>query len=139
MSRAYRVPLHPEAFSKSPRGQKRPRIEDGNHLKWIRTLPCLVTGRRDGIEAAHIRYSDPVFAKREVGGGEKPDDRWTVPLHSTQHKDQHAHGDEKAWWAKIRIDPVQVAIALYFVTGNDEAAEGILREARERRLAKAER
>ncbi len=132
MTRAQRVIRPATAFSLSSSKRKRPRQEEGQHLKWIRTLPCLVTGRHDGIEAAHIRYDDVTFGKREVGLGEKPDDRWTIPLQKDQHRDQHS-GNEKQWWGDIGIDPIPVAMALWGVTGDTEAAEVILREARAKR------
>ena len=114
--------------------QRQPRIKDANHLAWIRTLPCLVTGRRDGIEAAHVRYSDPRFAKRQVGIGEKPDDRWTVPLHHEMHRtgsDAQHSANERSWWRARGIDPVIVAAALYSVSGDDMAARLILQFTRE--------
>ncbi|SUB56215.1 Uncharacterised protein [Brucella anthropi] len=42
---AFAVRREPTAFSTSPsKGQKRPRRENGKHLAWIRTLPCVITG-----------------------------------------------------------------------------------------------
>ncbi|TJW14332.1 MAG: DUF968 domain-containing protein [Mesorhizobium sp.] len=133
---AGRMPYHREAFSNSPvKGQKRPRKEDGAHLKWIRTLPCVVSGKRP-VDAAHVRYADDAYGKRPTGGGEKPDDRWTVPLHRTLHTEgpdaQHS-GSERAFWAKHGIDPLRVALALYNVTGDDEQGELIIRNASQRR------
>jgi hypothetical protein len=114
--------------------QRQPRIRDDKHLAWIRTLPCLVSGRRDGIEAAHVRYSDPRFAKRHVGIGEKPDDKWTVPLHHELHRtgsDAQHSSNERAWWRARGIDPVAVAAALFAHSGDDDAAVIILMTARE--------
>lgn len=128
----------PDTAFRTSHGKKRPRIEDGKYLAWIRGLPCVVTGRRDGIEAAHVRYGDPIFGKRETGKGERPDDRWALPLHCDQHRDQHAHGDERGWWKNIiRMDPLQVCLALYHISGDDQAALGILDEARKRRLPRS--
>jgi len=125
----FRILRDPSAFSNAPaKGQKRPRREDGKHLAWIRTLPCLVTGKRP-VEAAHIRYADPVYGKRDVGKQEKPDDRWVVPLHPDMHREQHG-GSEKAFWLKHGIDPCRVALALYAITGDDEQSEIIIRNAR---------
>ena len=114
--------------------QRRPRVKDADHLAWIRTLPCIVSGRRQGIEAAHIRYSDQRFAKRQVGIGEKPDDCWTVPLHHEMHRtgsDAQHSSNERAWWRARGIDPVVVAAALYSVSGDDMAARLILQFTRE--------
>ena len=91
----------------------------------------MVTCARDGVEAAHIRFADVLLGKREVGKGERPDDRWAVPLHYIQHRAQHATGERK-WWRSKGIDPLAVALALYEVSGDDEAGEEILRQARER-------
>lgn len=109
--------------------QRQPRIRDERHLKWIRTLPCLIGGTTEAVEAAHIRYSDVVFGKRETGKGERPDDRWTVPLSRDQHADQHRHG-EKSWWGLKGINPLSVAQALWECSGDTGAAETILRKAR---------
>jgi hypothetical protein len=125
----YAIKRPDTAFSLSPsKGKRRPRQEDDAHLKWIRTLPCVITGQRP-VEAAHIRYSDPAYGKREVGGAEKPDDRWTVPLLASLHRDQH-NQSERAFWEKHGIDPCKVALALYAVSGDDEQAEIIIRNTR---------
>ncbi|AZO29296.1 DUF968 domain-containing protein [Mesorhizobium sp. M1B.F.Ca.ET.045.04.1.1] len=126
---ASRIAYQREAFANAPaKGQKRPRKEDGAHLKWIRTLPCAITGRRP-VEAAHVRYEDPAYAKRETGKAEKPDDRWSLPLSPEKHREQHSMA-ERAFWAKHGIDPLRVALALYNVTGDDEQGELIIRNAR---------
>lgn len=113
--------------------QRLPRIEDPKHLVWIRTLPCLVSGVHAGVEAAHVRYADHRFAKRSVGVGEKPDDKWVVPLscglHRTDSDAQHK-SNEREWWRKRGIDPVIVAAGLYLNTGNDTLAYIIILAAR---------
>lgn len=132
MSRAQRL-APPETAFRLSHGRKRPREEEASHLEFIRSLPCLVTGQVGGIEACHVRYGDALFGKRECGKAEKPSDCWTVPLHYLQHRDQHS-GDERAWWAGIRMDPLQVALALHRATGDRDAALAILDEARNRRM-----
>lgn len=94
--------------------QRQPRIEDAAHLAYIRTLPCLVCHRPGPNDPAHIRSAAPQYGKRHTGFGEKPDDKWTLPLCRHHHDEQHARGDELAWWASKGIaDPFAVAIALY--------------------------
>lgn len=131
--RAGRIAIPDTAFRLS-HGKKRPRVEDMDYLAWVRTLPCLITGRRDFIEAAHVRYGDPAFGKPATGLGTKPDDVWTLPLHREIHAAQHKAGDERTWWAQWRMDPLQTCLALHRVRGDDAAALGILDEARRRRL-----
>lgn len=129
MATAFRIERPATAFSKSPVGtKKRPRENDEKHLSWIRTLPCILTGKRP-VEACHVRYPDPRFNKREVGAGEKPSDRWVVPMCPGKHRQQHAQ-NERSFWLAHDVDPVVVAAALFAVSGDDEAAEVILREAR---------
>jgi hypothetical protein len=98
-------------------------------------LPCLITGRRDNVHAAHIRYGSLRHGKRETGFGEKPDDCWSIPLHEAQHVwgpgAQHSSNNERRWWEKQKIDPLLVA-ALLFVAGRRgdvEAAEQIISSA----------
>lgn len=117
------------AFSLSPaRGKRRPREHDKDHLKFVSGLPCLLTGKRP-VDVAHIRYSDERYGKRETGKSEKPHDKYVVPLCRAKHDEQHAM-NEREFWAKHRIDPVQVALALWANTGDDETCETILRAAR---------
>lgn len=126
---AGRVPYIQGAFANSPvKGQKRPRKEDGAHLRWLRTLRCVITGRRP-VEAAHVRYADQAYGKRECGKAEKPDDRWALPVCPDKHREQHS-GSEIEFWNRHRIDPLRVALALYNVTGDDEQGELIIRNAR---------
>lgn len=104
---------------------RRPRQHDEKHLAFIRQLPCLLTKTNIGVEAAHIRYPDLRAGKRPTGIGEKPDDRWTVPLSNEMHRLQHT-GSERAFWKAAGIDPIFTALALYAVSGDHEAAEQIV-------------
>ncbi len=108
---------------------KHPRKHDPAHLRFIRTLPCVVCHNDIETEAAHVKFSDIRAAKRPVGKGEKPDDRWTVPLCGRCHRDQHTM-NERAFWCDIGIDPVFVALALAGESGDHEAGETIVRNAR---------
>ncbi len=113
-----RIERHPDAF-KGPR-QRRQRVKEGDHLKFIRALPCLVCGAFP-VEAAHIRMASSIAAKRETGLQEKPSDCWTVPLcakcHRTGSEAQHNMG-EYEFWQKHRIPPIFVALALWQATGD---------------------
>lgn len=109
-------------------GMKRPRVEAADHLAFIRCLPCLITGAHP-VEAAHIRYGQPSLGKREGALAMKPDDRWTVPLHSDQHRIQHTM-NERQFWQLAGIDPLIIAMALWGVSGDEVAANIIIQHAR---------
>lgn len=127
---AFEIRRPDTAFALSPGKKKRPRAHAQDHLRFIRSLPCLITGLRP-VEAAHIRMAAPSYGKRAVGTGEKPDDRWTVPLDPGKHREQHSMG-ELGFWIKHDIDPIPVALALWGASGDDEACELILASARRR-------
>jgi hypothetical protein len=40
-------------------------------------------------------------------------DEFTVPLCRIHHRELHRQGDEAAWWGKLSIDPVPVALKLW--------------------------
>lgn len=107
--------------------QRHPRQHLEGHLKFIRTLPCVICGDDTSVEAAHVRYSDPTVAKVNSGVGAKPDDYYTVPLCGKHHRAQHAHGSERDWWKLMEIDPVKTALALYVNTGDFARGEQIAR------------
>lgn len=92
--------------------QRQPRVEDPAYLDFVRQQPCLICAW-PWVEAAHIRAASPRHGKRDTGKAEKPSDCWAVPLCSHHHREQHAHGDELAWWASYGIDPLDRAIELY--------------------------
>ena len=97
--------------------QRQPRKHDNGHLDFIRSLPCCVCGDNTTTEAAHIRYQDPRAGKRYVGKGEKPDDKWAVPLCGKHHREQHGTG-ERIFWAGYDIEPIILALALFCVSGD---------------------
>lgn len=116
-----RVPIHPEAFTLSRGGLKRPRERDDGHLKFIRTLPCVFpSGCQGTVEAAHVRFGDLRYGKRECGKGEKPDDCWTLPLCQRHHRLQHSIPGERAFWRDLDKDALTIA-ALLFLASGDEA------------------
>ncbi len=108
--------------------QRQPRQRDEKHLAFIRQLPCLVTGRTP-VEAAHVRYADVTRGKPHTGKGEKPDDRYAVPLHWETHREQHSMS-ERRFWEQRGIDPVKTALLLFGVSGDVEEGEKVIRLAR---------
>lgn len=113
------------AFSVSGSGRRRPRIEKKNHLAFIRKLPCIVCLTRRCVEAAHVRLGGPLYGKRQAGLSEKPDDQWSLPLCMKHHDEQHSM-NEAAFWNALAIDPLQLALALFDATGDEERAEQII-------------
>jgi hypothetical protein len=106
--------------------QRRPRQHDEKHLAFIRGLPCVVCGNNIQTEAAHIRYGFLRAGKRPTGGGEKPDDDFTVPLCNACHLNQHSVG-ELTFWGKSGIDAILLALALCRISGDQELGEEIVR------------
>lgn len=114
-----------------PVRQRRPRQTDERHLRFIRKLPCAVSGMRP-VDPAHLRAGCLLVGKRPVGVGEKPSDRWTIPLHRSEHDVQHRM-NELAFWRYRGIDnPFQLALALFAasVAEDFELAENILAQHR---------
>lgn len=125
--RSHRIVPHPEAFSRlRPR---QPRKQAGEHLKFIRSLPCVVCGSRRNVQAAHIRMASRVYGKRETGTGEKSSDRFVTSLCADHHHEQHS-GSEAEFWKRHGLDPFFIATALYAHTGDEENASDVIAQAR---------
>jgi len=128
--RSFQIERPSTAFTRFSR-YRRPRQRATLHLKWIRTLPCTVCGRRGNIHAAHLKAASPRYGKLATGIAHKPDDSWTVPLclhhhilgEEAQHEDQ-----ELAFWARHEIDPFMLALALWRASGDDELGFLILQQ-----------
>jgi hypothetical protein len=45
--------------------------------------------------------------------GRKVSDEFTVPLCRIHHRQLHDRGDERAWWAEIKINPAPLAQQLW--------------------------
>lgn len=124
----FAIRRHPEAFSLDKASKNTRRLEDEAHLAFIRKLPSVVSGAF-GCEACHIRTGSALHRKKHTGLAQKPDDCWTLPLTPDEHKQQHSE-NEMAFWRSHGIDPFELALKLYEVTGNSEAAIAIIQKAR---------
>jgi hypothetical protein len=82
------------------------RYRDREHLRFVSLQPCLVCERRPS-DAHHLRFMQPRALGRRVS------DEFTVPLCRTHHRSLHRAGDEPAWWAERKLDPVAVAGRLW--------------------------
>jgi ERF superfamily len=82
------------------------RLRDKDHRKFVSTQACLVCGRVPA-DAHHLRFAQPRALGRKVS------DEFTVPVCRVHHRELHRHGDEAAWWQKIKIDPLPIARRLW--------------------------
>jgi hypothetical protein len=85
------------------------RCRDKHHLRFITVQPCTVCGRQP-CEAHHLRFAQP----RALGL--KVSDEFTVPLCRVHHGELHRVGDEAAWWNKVSIDPIPIALGFWQLT-----------------------
>jgi hypothetical protein len=82
------------------------RLRDEHHRKFVAAQPCLVCGRTPA-DAHHLRFAQPRALGRKVS------DEFTVPVCRAHHRELHRHGDEAAWWQRINIDPLPIALKLW--------------------------
>src|SRR5690242_5288229 len=113
---AFAIRKEPTAFVFDPSSRKTKRIEDPKHLAFIRLLPSVISGERP-CEACHIRAGSAVHRKVWTGAGRKPDDPWCLPLTPAEHREQHDM-EELAFWRLHEIDPFELAVRLYEVSGD---------------------
>jgi ERF superfamily len=101
------APLQQNGIDKSVLSFSEPRrIRDREHVRSVMRNGCLVCGRTPS-DAHHLRFTQ----KRALG--RKVSDEFTVPLCRGHHRELHRHGDEPAWWAKLRLDPRDAARTLW--------------------------
>ena len=91
------------------RRKARPKLHrQGQHLAFVRQLPCVACGKAAPSEAAHVRTGT------DAGVGIKPADRYAVPLCVSCHAKQHRVG-ELTFWSALRVDPLNVSLRLWTV------------------------
>ncbi len=83
--------------------QRQPRCREPKYLKWVSQFPCAICGYVP-TQVAHIRMGNIERGKRPTGLGEKPDDKFTVPLCVVHHAEQHS-ANERRWWESKGVDP----------------------------------
>jgi hypothetical protein len=92
--------------------RKQMRRRNKAHLSFVAAQPCLVC-RRSPCDAHHLKFAQPRSLGRKVS------DEFTVPLCREHHQELHRHGNEKAWWTNLRIDPLHEAKELWEATQAD--------------------
>jgi hypothetical protein len=88
------------------------RLRDKNHRKFVLRQPCLVCGRVPS-DPHRLTFTHPRALGRRVS------DEFTVPVCRIHHRELHRSGDEAAWWQKLNIDPLPVALRLWQHTRTD--------------------
>jgi DNA recombination protein Rad52 len=94
---------------------KEGRARNKEHLRFVALQPCLVCGRRP-THAHHVRFAQT----RALGL--KVSDEFTVPLCSVHHDALHRVGDERTWWTRRAIDPLEVAAKLWAISRRRQPA-----------------
>lgn len=100
--------------------QREPRQRDDKHLAFIRTQPCCLPFCKREAEPAHLRMANLTIGKEPTGKGEKPHDRYTVPLCPYHHRsgvDCQHNSNEKEWWERTGINPWAIAASLWIESG----------------------
>jgi hypothetical protein len=108
--------------------QRRPRVIDEAHRKFIASLPCIICGDDTTTECAHVSMPDLSIAKPVTAMASKAHDHFTVPLCGMHHREQHS-GNERAFWKRFGIDPHKKALALFAARGDYEQGCAIVRAA----------
>lgn len=101
--------------------QRDPREEDSKHLAFIRTQPCCLPFCKREAEPAHLRMNNLAIGKELTGKGEKPHDKFCVPLCPYHHRtgiDCQHNSNEKAWWARTGLNPWAIAASLWIESGS---------------------
>lgn len=121
--------------------QRDPRQRDEAHLRFVRAQPCCLPYCRREAEAAHLRMGNLSIGKESAGKGEKPHDKFSVPLCPYHHRegiDAQHKSNETEWWKLTGLNPWAIAARLWIESG--AAARAAEREAnpkpkREKRTA----
>jgi hypothetical protein len=92
------------------------RHRDKGHLKFVASRPCLIC-ERSPTDAHHVRFAQARAMGRKVS------DEFTVPLCRVHHRDNHRFGDERAWWSRVAIDPIEVSQRLWAISRNHSTSQ----------------
>ena len=84
-------------------------VRNKAHLRFVASHPCLIC-ERSPADAHHVRFAQA----RSMG--KKVSDEHAVPLCRAHHRDNHQFGDERAWWSKVSIDPIEVSRKLWAIS-----------------------
>ena len=82
------------------------RLRDKDHRRFVLRQACLVCGRVPS-DPHHLTFTQPRALGRRVS------DEFIVPVCRVHHRELHRSGNEVAWWRKLNIDPIPVALRLW--------------------------
>jgi hypothetical protein len=88
------------------------RLRDKDHRRFVLRQACLVCGRVPS-DPHHLTFTQPRALGRRVS------DEFIVPVCRVHHRELHRSGDEAAWWQRLNIDPLPVALRLWQHTRAD--------------------
>jgi ERF superfamily len=100
------------------------RLRDKNHQSFVMRQACLVCGRTPS-DPHHLTFTQPRALGRRVS------DEFIVPVCRMHHRELHRSGSEVAWWHRLNIDPVPVALRLWQQTRSDDQASAGVNSASE--------
>ena len=86
-----------------------------SHLRFVASQPCLVC-RRTPCDAHHLTFAQSRSLGRKVS------DEFTVPFCRDHHLQFHRQGNEAAWWANLKIAPLEMAKELWSAPLRQEAS-----------------
>jgi hypothetical protein len=89
--------------------RKSVRRRSKTHLAFVAAQPCLIC-QRSPCDAHHLKFAQARALGRKVS------DEFTVPLCRDHHVELHRHGNELAWWANLRMAPLEAAKELWSAT-----------------------
>jgi len=101
------VPADPGSSNeRTPPITKTVRHRNPEHLRFVRTQPCLVCAKQPS-DPHHLPFAQPRALGRKVS------DQYTVPLCRAHHREAHRATKEIGWWQSVGIAPLAVAEALW--------------------------
>jgi len=103
-----------KAIDRTRPEQRQPRERDAGYLAFLRRQPCRIGivapgSCRGPIQACHVRYSDARRGKINAGLQTKPPDKYATSCCAHHHAEQHARGNEAAWWAGYGLNGLDEA------------------------------
>jgi hypothetical protein len=91
---------------RNPPITKTVRHRNQEHLRFIRTQPCLVCAKQPS-DPHHLPFAQPRALGRKVS------DQYAVPLCRAHHREAHRATNEITWWQSVGIGPLAIAEALW--------------------------